>query len=187
MSRYPDDRFDEQRPANPRELEVARAAVTAPAVFLILNALFGLAVVGCLSVPLVFKPDSLVEFLHDLIAQQPPGPERADLEKKTEEFENALNANREAYVRNNAITLAIPAALNLFVILGAFCMRGFSLYPVCIISAVVTIIPATTGCCFTGVPFGIWALVVLNRPDVKAAFASRKSLPPNDPDAQYMR
>jgi len=187
MSRYPDDRFEESRSLTPRDLDVARRAVTAPAVFMILNALFGLAVTIGLSIPFVFQPDVLVKFLHDLAAQQPAGPQKADLEKKTEEFENALNANRDDFVRNNAITLAIPAVLNLFVIVGAFFMRGLSGYAISVIAAIITLIPGTTGCCFSGVPFGIWALVVLMRTDVKAAFAARKSLPPNDPDAQYMR
>ncbi len=187
MSRYPDERFDNSRPANPRDLEAARGALTAPAVFLILNALFGLAIIGCLSIPLVFKPDSVVEFLHDLIDQQPAGPQKVDLEKQTAEFEKALNANREEYVRNNAISLGIPAFLNLFVIVGAFFMRSLSAWGLCMVAAVVALIPGATGCCITGMPFGIWALVVLSRSDVKAAFSAKRSLPPHDPDAQYMR
>jgi hypothetical protein len=186
MSGYPDGGYDSPRPPSAQELAAARSAVGVPAVFLLLNAILGLAVTAALSVPMVFQPDMIPRVVRDLLAQQPPGPQKAEQEKQIEELENAINANREAYVRQNAVQLAIPAATNLFVIVGALFMRGLSAYVVCIIAAVVAVIPGTTGCCCTGMPFGIWALMALSRPEVKAAFAARQA-PPADPDAQYLR
>lgn len=185
MSGYPDDRYGDPRPLRPHQVDAARSAVTVPAVFLILNSLLGLVVLGALAVPLVFNPDAIPRFLRDMAAQQPQGPQRDDMEESAREFEGALNANREAFVRSNAIQLAIPAALNLLVLVGAFCMRGLSAYVLCVIAAVVAVVPCTTGCCGSGMPFGIWALVVLLRPDVKAAFSARG--PAADPDAEYLR
>ncbi|WP_439625837.1 hypothetical protein [Gemmata sp.] len=186
MSGYPDGGYDSPRPPSAQELAAARSAVAAPAVFLILNAVLGLAITAALSVPMVFQPDMIPRVVRDLLAQQPPSPQKAEQEKQIEELENAINANREAYVRQNAIQLAVPAALNVFVFAGAVLMRGLSAYTVCVIAAVVAIVPGFSGCLCTNMPFGIWALVVLVRPDVKAAFAARR-LPPADPDAQYLR
>ncbi len=183
----PDPASGEPRPADPRDLAMARLAVAAPAGFLIANGLLGLVVLGLLSVPLVFDPDVMVETFKNAAARQPPGPERQDLEQKIAEFEAELNANRDAFVRQNAILLVAGAGLNLLAIVGGFGMQRFSRYGLSMAAAVASVIPLATGCCVTGIPFGIWALVVLNRPDVKAAFIARKTAPPPDPDAAYMR
>ena len=38
--------------------------------------------------------------------------------------------------------------------------------------SVLSMIPCLSGCCIVGLPVGIWALVVLNNPDVRAGFAA---------------
>jgi hypothetical protein len=35
-------------------------------------------------------------------------------------------------------------------------------------------IPCVSGCCFLGIPIGIWAIITLGNPDVKVAFAERR-------------
>ena len=37
-------------------------------------------------------------------------------------------------------------------------------------AAVLALIPVTSVCCVPGIPIGIWALVVLHQPEVRAAF-----------------
>jgi hypothetical protein len=185
MSGYPTDQPG--RPPDPRDLELARVAVAVPAVFLILNGLLGLVLVGLVSVPFVFDPDSMVNFFRDAIAKQPAGPEKAELEQDFAKFEAEVNQNRDQFVRQNAVMLSIRAGLDLLSIVGGFYMRSLSGYRMSVVGAAVAVIPLGTGCCVTGIPFGIWALVVLSRPDVKAAFAARRNSPPPDPDAQYMR
>lgn len=64
-------------------------------------------------------------------------------------------------------------------ILGAVALRrrrGFSL---AMAGAVAAVIPLNV-CCFTALPFGVWALVLLGRPDVRAAFAAERE--PYDPE-----
>jgi hypothetical protein len=183
----PDPASGEPRPPDPRELEAARLAVAAPAGFLIANGLLGLVVLGLLSVPLVFDPDMMVESFKKAAAQQPPGPERQELEQKIAEFEAQLNADRDAFVRQNTLLLVAGAGLNLLAIVGGFGMQRFSRYGLSMAAAVASVVPLATGCCVTGIPFGVWTLIVLNRPDVKAAFVARKNAPPPDPDAAYMR
>jgi hypothetical protein len=61
------------------------------------------------------------------------------------------------------------AALVCFV--GAYKMRKLESYTLSMVSAVLAILPCTTYvCCMLMMPFGIWALVVLMKPEVKAAF-----------------
>ena len=49
-------------------------------------------------------------------------------------------------------------------------MLSMRYYPLGFIAAVLTMIPGTSACCLLGLPLGIWAIVVLVRPEVRAAF-----------------
>lgn len=52
---------------------------------------------------------------------------------------------------------------------GAIRMMQLRSRGLCLAAAVAAMVP-TQCCCFLGIGFGIWALVVLNRDDVRAAF-----------------
>ena len=43
-----------------------------------------------------------------------------------------------------------------------------------LVSAVLALLPCLSPCCVLGLPFGIWALVTLNKPEVKEAFAANR-------------
>jgi hypothetical protein len=190
MSSYPDDRYDDRREegrADSRSPERGRVAVGPPGLMLILNGLFGLIACGVLSVPFVFDPDRMVASFKNIAAQQPPGQQKKDLEKKVEDFENQVNQNRDAMAIQNGVGLTIAAILNVLAIVGGLMMRSLKSYGWSMAGAVVSIIPCTTGCCCTGIPFGIWALIVLSRPEVKDAFVAARSSRFSNPDDQYMR
>ena len=52
-------------------------------------------------------------------------------------------------------------------------MAKLQSYTLCQVGAALALVPCCTGCCcFIGMPLGIWALLALNRPDVRAAFES---------------
>ncbi len=53
---------------------------------------------------------------------------------------------------------------------GVQLLRGRQ-YNICIIGAILAAIPMITPCFVLGIPFAIWALVVLLRKDTRAAFA----------------
>jgi hypothetical protein len=55
-------------------------------------------------------------------------------------------------------------------IVGAISMLRVSSFGLAMTGAIVSSIPCASPCCFLGIPFGIWALVVLNDADVRAAF-----------------
>ena len=152
----------------------ARSATAAPGTLLLLNGLFGLVVVAILSVPMIFQPEMMVKFARDMVAQQPQGQERQDAEKQLDDADKQIQQDRAAIQIKNALQLSIPAVFNLLAVLGGLAMRSLGSYGMSMTGAIVSIIPVVTGCCCTGMPFGLWALVVLMRPEVKAGFAARR-------------
>jgi len=66
------------------------------------------------------------------------------------------------------ISFAI-AALNGFVLFGAIKLLRLQNRGMAMAGAVVAMLPCQC-CCVLGLPFGIWALVVLSKPEVKSAF-----------------
>ncbi|MCI0464040.1 MAG: zinc-ribbon domain-containing protein [Gemmataceae bacterium] len=57
------------------------------------------------------------------------------------------------------------------VLTGAIQMKNLRSYGYSMAGAIVAMVPCSGGCCLLGLPFGIWALVVLNQPEVREAFS----------------
>lgn len=57
-----------------------------------------------------------------------------------------------------------------FVIYAALKMKELKQWSLAIVASILVMIPCVSPCCIIGLPIGIWALVVLNRPEVKEAF-----------------
>jgi len=68
----------------------------------------------------------------------------------------------------NLVAVAVAAV----VILGAIKMKNLESYGLSMTAAILALIPCTSPCCVLGLPFGIWALVALTDPPVRAAFRS---------------
>jgi hypothetical protein len=64
----------------------------------------------------------------------------------------------------------ISLGYNAFIIFGAIKMRQLQNFGLAMAAAILAIVPCS-GCYCLGIPFGIWALVVLNKPEVKASFS----------------
>jgi hypothetical protein len=60
--------------------------------------------------------------------------------------------------------------LTIIILLGAIRMKNLEGYGLAITASILALIPCTSPCCCLGLPFGIWALVVLSDPVVKASF-----------------
>ena len=65
--------------------------------------------------------------------------------------------------------------VNLFILYGAMQMKGLKNHTMAIAGAIAAVIPCFSQCpcCFIGIAAGIWAIIVLIKPDVKAAFAQK--------------
>ncbi len=64
----------------------------------------------------------------------------------------------------------IGLAIGLVILLGAMRMKNLQSYGLAMTSSILAMIPCVSPCCILGLPFGIWAVVVLNKPEVKQAF-----------------
>jgi hypothetical protein len=67
---------------------------------------------------------------------------------------------------------SIGVVVSIVVIVGAMKMKKLENYSLAMVTAVISTIPCLSPCCVLGLPFGIWAMVVLNENSVKAAFRS---------------
>lgn len=72
-----------------------------------------------------------------------------------------------------------PALVSLvrsgFMIYGALQMKNLENHSLAMATAIIAVVPCFSACCLMDLPFGIWALIVLNDPQVKQAFYVRQS------------
>lgn len=59
-----------------------------------------------------------------------------------------------------------------FIIWAALQMKALRQWTLAVVASILAMIPCISPCCIIGLPIGIWALVVLMKPEVKAAFSS---------------
>ena len=69
-----------------------------------------------------------------------------------------------------AVVGAVNILIGLFIFFAAFKMKKLEGYTLAMTGSVLAMLPCVSPCCLLGLPFGIWALVVLNKPEVKSTF-----------------
>jgi hypothetical protein len=67
-------------------------------------------------------------------------------------------------------SLALWLFMNVAIALGAISMIRRKNYGSAYTAAILSVIPVCSPCLVLGIPFGIWAIIVLNRPEVKQRF-----------------
>ena len=60
--------------------------------------------------------------------------------------------------------------MSVVILLGALKMKKLESYGLAMTASILAMIPCLSPCCVIGLPIGIWALVVLSKPEVKSAF-----------------
>lgn len=70
-----------------------------------------------------------------------------------------------------SFAFAVMSLSNCVILVGAWNMRRGTKYKLAYTTAVLSCIPVLSASGYLGIPFGIWALIVLHRRDVKEAFA----------------
>ena len=65
----------------------------------------------------------------------------------------------------------IGGIVGVIVLIGAAKMQKLQSYQFALTASIVAMVPCISPCCIFGLPFGIWALVVLNKPEVKSQFS----------------
>lgn len=142
-----------QQPADPEfALKSLKVKVMAPAIALI--------IVGCLGLIA-----SIYGVVNALVSDPPPvAPGAPEWAKAFAEGSVGPSA---------AIIQSIFLIVNIVIILGGIRMVRFQGWGVSFAAGVLAIVNFGTCCCVIGAPIGIWALIVLNLPDVKQAFNVR--------------
>lgn len=135
-------------PAGPQGVN-PREAVSVPAILLMLVAGIGL---GCSVVFFAAPP------LMDALLRSP---------NLTGQLRDALAMQREDYAAWKGLPLFLLSGLSLF---GAIQMKNLRSYGWAWAAAIINCIPCYGSCCCIGLPLGIWAIIVLIKPEVKAAF-----------------
>jgi hypothetical protein len=182
MSSDNDDRFDDDSQSDPDSFRKARSAVGLPATLLI--------VIGAVSLLLailgLIQLGSLPAQMDQMIATIDADPNMPRDQKDT--WIDMLTTIRDAAKQPTALIGYIVNILcAAIVLIGGIKMLQLSGPALPTISAILAMIPCTVSCCcILGLPVGIWALVVLYRPDVRTAMAARKATA-QYPDERDMR
>jgi hypothetical protein len=133
--------------------------VRIPALCLIVTA--GLNVLLALwnTVKALFFPDDIAKIMAQMPAIDDP---------QAKELVNTLvhSMTGPAAIAFDGIALI----LSVVVLTGAIRMLALRNYEFAFLAAILAMIPCVTPCCFLGLPFGIWAVIVLRKPGVKDAF-----------------
>jgi len=68
------------------------------------------------------------------------------------------------------VSAIIGLLISGLIFFGALKMKKLESYGLAMAASIVAMIPCISPCCLIGLPIGIWALVVLSKPEVKGAF-----------------
>ncbi len=151
----PEEEYEERprrrRRGGGRRRAAAEAAVAGPAISLI--------VLGSLDVVVVILNMilSLVGFNFVPAGAKGPGGPEAIL---------AFQTKPVFLIPSHILGLGIA----ILILMGGLKMKQLQNHGLAMAASILAILPCTDPCCCIGLPLGIWALVVLNRPEVKDAF-----------------
>ena len=135
----------------------AKSRVSGPAI--------GLLVTGIIS--LLMSAGSLVMHLTVVLGFRatsalPPAPS-----PEFQQIFTLLNAlNGPLGLVSDVFSLTMGSLITL----GAVKMKNLQSYTFAYTISILAMIPCLSPCCLIGLPFGIWALVVLSKPEIKAQF-----------------
>jgi hypothetical protein len=132
---------------------MAASAIKGPAIALIVVAALGIAAY-------LFIAFSV--FVRGNAATYQPMPPNVNLSPSTQAFLNGPVV---------AIIYLLCAVVYGFLLFGALKMLKLQGHTLAIITCIVAMLPCGC-CCFLGLPFAIWGLVVLNKPEVKSQFTN---------------
>ena len=138
---------------DPASREMALRAIKGPAIALIVVASIGIAYY-------LFNGLFVLMFGGPMVHQQMP----ANVPPQLRAFFEGARGPMAGFIS------LIIAAINGFILFGAIKMMRLQGYGLAIATCIVAMLPCGC-CCILGLPFAIWALVVMNKPEVKSQFS----------------
>lgn len=101
-------------------------------------------------------------------SMMPPRPIPSDLSPELQSFLQKMQSERSPLA---GLLYLFFAAMNGFVLFGAIKMLKLQSRTLVTVACIVAMLPVTVFCCcLLGLPFGIWGLVVINKPEVRSQF-----------------
>jgi hypothetical protein len=136
----------------------AAAKVSGPAI--------GLIIVGALNAAM--GAYNIFQGAMGANAQIQAPPEMQGDQQAMEMFETLQNLGGGTAIAVGVIT----ALVGLLIIFGGLKMKNLQSYGLAMTASVLALIPCVSpsACCLIGIGIGIWSLIVLMKPEVKAAF-----------------
>ncbi len=164
----PGDRYgsgDRDSPDS-RDLEVARQKVKGPAIALMVMSVITMLALAAGIFQYFFTMDDQFAQQRRQIDADPnmPAQGKKDMNEFMDSYQKVVNV---------ALPLDWPllGITSVVIFVGALKMKNLSSRGWARTSAILAMIPCLSGCCILGIPFGIWALMVLGNEDVKRGFA----------------
>ncbi len=71
---------------------------------------------------------------------------------------------------SDVLQVILGIATNIVMLVGALKMMKLQSWGFALAAAILVMLPCGSCCCCLGIPLGIWVIVLLNKPEVKAAF-----------------
>jgi hypothetical protein len=139
--------------------EVALQLVKGPAVALKVTAILNIILAAWSLLRIAFFPPKMEQFNWAL--QQLNNPQLEQL------FQKWIHTACGPFGGVNSL---FELALSVLILIGAAKMQSLRSYEFAVTAAILAMVPCLTPCCLIGLPFGIWALVVLSKPEIKSHF-----------------
>jgi GYF domain 2 len=128
----------------------ALSLVSGPAIGLIVTAVLGIAY-HIFGVVMAFRPGGMI------IPMYGANPDMVRMMR-------AWSGPAGAALNGMALLVGV------FILFGALKMQKLTSHGLAMATAIVAMIPCFSPCCLLGLPFGIWALVMLSKPEVRSQF-----------------
>ena len=143
----------------------ALEAVKNPAICLILTGLLNIVLSLWGAVESVFFPVNIDQQLAGVPQFNDPQVQKFLSDPQVTHFLHLLYSPA-ILLTNDLFTLT----MSILVLVGALRMKALRSYEFAMIAALLALLPCVTSCCLIGLPFGIWAIIVLRRPGIKSQF-----------------
>ncbi|HUZ07386.1 MAG TPA: DUF4339 domain-containing protein [Candidatus Paceibacterota bacterium] len=142
--------------------EVALQKIKVPAVALIVTAILNLVLALWSLVDMMFSTPNLQEVNAELAQLNNP-----QIEQFMQKIIHLM------YGPLGIVNILVELAISALILVGAKKMKSLQSYEFALAAATLSTVPCLTPCCgyVLGLAFGIWALVVLRKPDVKSQFS----------------
>ena len=140
------------------------ARLKGPAIALIVTSVIGILL--NLASPLMgaAASEAIMEWFQTML-ESDPNFNQEQFDRTMEEMEAATS-----FGLMDAMFMVFGLAMSGLVLFGSLQMMKAKSWALALIASILAMIPCVSPCCVLGLPFGIWALVVLVKPEVKEAF-----------------